>query len=147
MVADQDIFAELTAIKRILLRHVPTIIQETAALFLGLGYYDAHIRRQENRQGQKWQEMKQSITRHLPEFEVRFSQFGSSFWLTGPQGLDSKALSDRLLSKGVIIDAGSIFYLGEGGRNSFRLGFSSIKLAAIDSGIKHVAEAAKALLG
>ena len=46
------------AIRRALVRHAPNIIQETTALFLGLGFYDNHLRNFVKRHGERWLRMR-----------------------------------------------------------------------------------------
>lgn len=138
LVASGAVRREAAAIRRIIMRHVPTLIQETAAIFLALGQYESHVRRHETRQRNKWHEMRRAIDQHLGTFDVRCSDGGSSFWLTGPPGFDSGSLSAALLARGVIIDRGELFHF-KGGERSFRLGFASMDIKAIAPGIALIA--------
>lgn len=147
MVAHRDIIREARAIRGYLVRHAPTLIQETVALFLGLGYHDSHLRKVERRRREGWKRMQEAIARHLGQFTVMQAPGGTSFWLQGPRDFDASALGEALLRKGTIIDPGRIFYLKNDIRNTFRLGFAYIDLERIEAGIRLIGREAKRLLG
>jgi GntR family transcriptional regulator/MocR family aminotransferase len=109
MVAHRDIIHEARIVRGLMLRHAPTVVQETAALFLGLGYHDAHLRQISRRYRHRWQAVRSAIERHLGAFHLTNTEGGTSFWLTGPPSFDASALSERLRKRGVIIDKGSHF--------------------------------------
>lgn len=73
---------------------------------------------------------------------------GTSFWMSGPAGIDARELAARALELGVIIEPGDICFARPGdNRNHFRLGFSSIPLERIEPGIERLAEASDSLFG
>ncbi len=146
MVAHRDIIREARAIRGYLVRHAPTAIQETAALFLGLGFHDAHLRRVARRRRDGWNRMRDAIFRHLGAFRASYSNGGTSFWLSGPKGFDSSTFGEALLRKGVIIDPGRTFYLKNDVRNTFRLGFAYIEAARIEAGVRLIAKEARRFL-
>ncbi|MBK5950124.1 PLP-dependent aminotransferase family protein [Rhodobium orientis] len=142
IVASRQIIAEARAIRTMLLRHPPTILQETTALFLGLGYYDRHLRTLVRRHGERWRRMKAAIDTRLSAFSVRHSVGGTSFWLTGPEGFDATAFSASLREEGVIVDAGATFFMARAPKNSFRLGFAYVPEERMERGVDLIAEAA-----
>ena len=142
IVASRQIIREARAIRTMLLRHPPTILQETTALFLGLGYYDRHLRTLVRRHGERWRRMKAAIDKRLGGFSVKHSVGGTSFWLTGPDGFDATALSGALRKEGVIVDAGATFFMARAPRNSFRLGFAYVPEERMERGVELIAEAA-----
>jgi GntR family transcriptional regulator/MocR family aminotransferase len=142
MVAHRDIIREARIVRGLMLRHAPTVVQETAALFLGLGYHDAHLRQISRRYRNRWQTMRSSIERHLGAFHLTNTVGGTTFWLTGPPSFDASALSERLRKRGVIIDKGQPFYLDGDNLRSFRLGFAYVDVSKIDDGIALIAEEA-----
>ena len=121
------------------MRHPPTIVQEVAALFFRLGYYDSHIRNIERRYKKRWHVMNDSIARHLGMLHRTATRGGTSFWLTGPVGFDATQLSISLRDRGVLIDIGEIFCLN-GDKRSFRLGFAFVPMKKLEEGIKLIAE-------
>ena len=139
VVAPPDIIEELRALRHALLRHAPTPEQATAALFIGLGHYDAHLRRLSKDRDRRRNAMRAGLESHLPMLRARGSRSGSSFWLTGPEDLDSDALAEELLGKGVLLDPGRIFFMKKIRTSSFRLGFAAIEPDKIDAGLRHIA--------
>lgn len=140
VVAPPDIVRELRALRHALLRHAPAPEQVTAALFIGLGHYDSHLRRLSKDRNRRREAMRTAIAHHLPMFRAQSSRSGSSFWLTGPQGLDTDDLRDRLLAKGVLFDPGRLFFMDQRPTSSFRLGFAAIEPERIDGGLWEIAK-------
>lgn len=146
IVAHADIIREIRAIRGAILRHPPTLVQETAALFFRLGYFDAHLRNIQRRFKRRWHTMRSAIVRHLDMLHVTENEGGTSFWLTGPKGFDATKLRKRLIPRGVLIDRGQIFYLKNDDRRSFRVGFAYVPVDKLEDGVKIIAEEAKKLI-
>ena len=145
MVAHRDIIERARTIRGVIMRHPPTIIQETVALFFRLGYYDSHLRNLQRRYKKRWNVMHAAISKHLSMLEQTRSRGGTSFWLRGPVGFNARILADRLRAQGVLIDIGETFYLYNDTR-SFRLGFAFVTTQKLEEGIVIVAEEVKRLL-
>ena len=146
LVAHRDIIREARAIRGVMLRHPPTIVQETAALFIRMGYYDAHLRNVERRYKRRWHMIHDAITRHLGMLEMTKTVGGSCFWLTGPKNFDASELSVRLKTRGVLVDKGQTFYLANDDRRSFRVGFAYVPVSKLEQGVKIIAEEVNKLL-
>ena len=146
IVAHRDIVQEIRAIRGAVLRHPPTLVQETAALFFRLGYFDAHLRNIQRRFKKRWETMRRAIVRHLDMLEVTENEGGTSFWLTGPPKFDATKLRDNLKPRGVLVDRGQIFYLKNDNRRSFRVGFAFVPLNKLEDGVKLIAEEVKKLM-
>ncbi len=142
MVGPRELITEARALRRLMVRHAPNNNQRTAALFLSLGHHDTLIRRLHRAYRARWEVMGASLNRHLPE-SSRIPTFGgTSFWVKGPEGLDSEALALEVARRGILIEPGRIHFGGpERPRNTFRLAFSSIEEAKIEPGIKLLADA------
>jgi len=138
-VADERLIEELRTLRRLMLRHPPGNNQRAAALFLANGHYDVLVRRIHRVYRERWQVMSRALAEHLPGW-ARVPGFGgSSFWLTGPRGLDSEALARRAAVRGVLMEPGLPFYVDpEDGRRNFRLGFSSIPAERIGEGVRRL---------
>ena len=146
VVADELLIAELRALRRLMLRHPPGNNQRAAALFMANGHYDVLVRRIHRVYRERWQVMAGALAEHLPGWSQSPGFGGSSYWLTGPEGLDSEALAKRALDEGVLIEPGTPFYIDpEEGRRRFRLGFSSIPGERIDEGIRRLRSAIDAM--
>jgi GntR family transcriptional regulator/MocR family aminotransferase len=140
--ADQRLIAELRALRRLMLRHPPGNNQRAAALFMANGHYDVLVRRIHRVYRDRWQAMARALGEHLPGWSDSPGFGGSSYWLTGPAGLDSEALAQRALEEGVLIEPGMPFYADpEEGRHRFRLGFSSIPAERIGEGVRRLRRA------
>jgi GntR family transcriptional regulator/MocR family aminotransferase len=139
VVADQRLIAELRALRRLMLRHPPGNNQRTAALFMANGHYDVLVRRIHRVYRERWQVMAGALAEHFPGWSRSPGFGGSSYWLTGPDSLDAEELAERALAEGVLIEAGTPFYIDpEDGRHRFRLGFSSIPAERIGEGVRRL---------
>jgi GntR family transcriptional regulator/MocR family aminotransferase len=146
VVADERLIAELRALRRLMLRHPPGNNQRAAALFMANGHYDVLVRRIHRVYRERWQVMSQALGEHMPGWSQSPGFGGSSYWLTGPEGLDSERLAARALEDGVLIEPGTPFYIDpEEGRRRFRLGFSSIPGERIGEGIRRLRAAIEAM--
>ena len=141
MVAHPDIIREVKAIRRYAMRHPPTLLQEAMAHFIASGALDVHLRGMEKRYRARWEITLNALSTYLPDFDVQASQGGTCFWLTGPKGIDTSQLAERLKLRGVLIDEGSVFYKKPSqGRRKFRIGFAALQRKVIQDGIKIIAE-------
>ncbi len=146
IVAHRNIIREARTIRGVMLRHPPTIVQETAARFIRLGYYDAHLRNVERRYRKRWHTMRDAIRRHLGMLDTTDTIGGSCFWLTGPAGFDATELAARLKSRGVLVDKGQTFFLNNDNRRSFRVGFAYVPVGKLEEGVRIIAEEVRKLL-
>jgi GntR family transcriptional regulator/MocR family aminotransferase len=146
IVAHRDIIREARLVRGTMFRHPPNLLQEMIAIFIRLGYYDAHLRNVERRYKKRWQAMLEAIATHLPMLENTRNMGGTSFWLTGPDNFDATLLRDRLRERGVLIDKGQSFFLEGDRKNCFRLGFAFVPIAKLEEGVKIIAEEVKKLL-
>jgi GntR family transcriptional regulator/MocR family aminotransferase len=141
LVGPKKLIAEARALRRLMIRHAPNNNQRTAALFLSLGHHDTLIRRLHRAYRTRWEIMGAALETHMPA-AARIPTFGgTSFWVKGPDKLDSEALSRMAAQKGILIEPGRIDFGGpDAPRNYFRLGFSSIEEKKIEPGIKLLAD-------
>ena len=71
---------------------------------------------------------------------------GTSFWIKGPEWLDSDILADELRDKSILIEAGTPFFSSENeSKNYFRIAYSSIENDKIAEGIARIAETIRAI--
>jgi GntR family transcriptional regulator/MocR family aminotransferase len=141
LVGPKKLIAEARALRRLMVRHAPNNNQRTAALFLSLGHHDTLIRRLHRAYRTRWEIMGAALETHMPA-SARIPAFGgTSFWVKGPQSLDSEELAQAAAREGILIEPGRInFGRAEAPRNFFRLAFSSIDDKKIEPGIKLLAE-------
>jgi GntR family transcriptional regulator/MocR family aminotransferase len=137
LVAPKNIVAQARALRRLMVRHAPNNNQRTAALFLSLGHHDTLIRRLHRAYRSRWEIMGEALNRHMPDSSRVPGFGGTSFWVKGPPGLDSDALTRDAAAKGVLIEPGRVnFGVKDAPRNFYRLAFSSIDEQKIEPGIR-----------
>lgn len=146
IVADTALIAEARAYRRLMLRHPPGNNQRVVALFLALGHHDALVARLHKTYAARERAMREALETHLPGWSRSPGFGGTSFWVEGPEALDSGGLAERALAEGIVIEPGDIYYAGEARRNTFRLGFSSIAQERIAPGIEKLAALAKGMV-
>ncbi|WP_421695559.1 PLP-dependent aminotransferase family protein [Aestuariivirga sp.] len=137
LVAPKNVVEQARALRRLMVRHAPNNNQRTAALFLSLGHHDTLIRRLHRAYRTRWEIMGEALKTHLPDSSQVPGFGGTSFWVKGPDGLDSGELAKAAATKGVLIEPGRVNFGAAGGpRNFYRLAFSSIAEAKIEPGIR-----------
>ena len=137
LVAPKELVAQARALRRLMVRHAPNNNQRTAALFLSMGHHDTLIRRLHRAYRSRWEIMGEALKAHMPEASRVPSFGGTSFWVKGPDALNSDALAKEAAAKGVLIEPGRVtFGAAEAPRNFYRLAFSSIDEQKIEPGIR-----------
>lgn len=140
MVGSRTLIEEARALRRLMVRHPPANNQRLVALFLSMGHHDSLIHRLSQTYQQRWQIMGDALNRHLPESSRIPSFGGTSYWVQGPEQLDSRELQKRAREAGILIEAGDICFIQSNPPlNFFRLGYSSIAAKQIEPGIKKLA--------
>ena len=140
MVAPKPLIDEARALRRLMVRHPPANNQRIVALFLSMGHHDSLIHRLSQTYQQRWQVMGEALNRHLPESSRIPSFGGTSYWVEGPPGLDTRVLKERARAQGILIESGDICFMqDEPPQNFIRLGYSSIAARKIEPGIKKLA--------
>jgi len=143
MVGPAEFIREARALRRLMVRHPPTNNQRTIALFIAKGHYHALIKRIGLAYEKRWQVLGEALHTHLPEWSQAPTFGGTSYWVTGPEALDTRQLQRRAADRGILIEAGDICFMREPPpTNCFRLGLSSIPLDRIEPGIRQLAELA-----
>lgn len=141
LVAPAELIAELRALRRLMMRHIPANNQRALALFLALGHHDRVLRRFASVMTERAGAMRAALARHLPEVSYSAGAGSSSFWVHGPAELDCRALAGRAQAAGILLEPGDIFFLSETPPvDRFRLGFSAIATDRIEPGIRALAE-------
>lgn len=140
IVAPSEMIRELRRLRRLMVRHPSAFIQRAFALFISLGHQDATVRKQTVTYRQRTGALHEALSRHLPEFQVSQGGGGSSLWVQGPQGLDSRALAKAAQRQGVLIEPGDVFFHEPTPYNFFRMGFSAINTERIEPGVEALSQ-------
>lgn len=138
---------EARKLRHLMFRHPPGHSQRTAAYFMALGHYGAQMRKLKRSYEERRHVMGEAL-KNYGLFDTAASKFGgTSFWIKGPEALDSDSLTNRLVEKSVLIDTGSSFFSRENApQNCFRISYSSIDSSKIEEGIALVAETINELI-
>jgi GntR family transcriptional regulator/MocR family aminotransferase len=150
LVGAAPLIAEARALRRLMIRHPPTNNQRALAAFLALGHHDAGVRRMVARYRERAEVLVDALRRHLPALRFGPPTGGSSLWAIAPDDVDTDCVARYALGRGVLFDAGAVFWRGSNAppANTLRLGFASIPAERIEPGIRELsrafAEAARA---
>ena len=146
MVAPEELIQQARALRHLILRHPPGHAQRTLAYFMALGHYDAQIRRLRRHLAERRRVLQTAI-----DAEGLFSHSaahfgGTSFWVSGPDWLDSRILAECAKQDGVLIEAGDVFFDRDTSPlNYFRLSYSAISTDRIPEGIARLAASMRKL--
>lgn len=141
LVAPAPLIREARALRRLMMRHPPANNQLAVALFVALGHHDALVQRLRQAYYTRWQAMREALARYLPDSARTPTFGGTSFWVCGPDSLDSRELARRAAEQGILLEPGDVMFMQPNPpRNYFRLGFSSIPPERIEPGIRRLAE-------
>ena len=118
----------------------PILDQYLAAEFLGSGALDANLVKTIAEYRRRRDLMVSLLEKYMPEGVTWTHPDGGLFlWLTLPECVDTVAMYDEALSKGVAYVAGCFFYTDRSHHNTMRLNFSFIDEEKMEPGIKTLA--------
>ncbi len=143
IVGPPAVMREARALRRLMLRHAPTNNQRALALFLALGHFDRLLRKTVIMLEERASIMRMMLEQHLPACDASYGVGGSSAWVRGPDGLDSRALAIKAREAGILIEPGDVFFQGDDPpKQYFRLGFAAIPATRIEPGLRILGEVA-----
>lgn len=141
VVASPELIREMRALRRLMMRHVPTNNQCAAASFIAHGHHEAFIHRLNSAYRSRSAILRNALALRVPELIQVPSHGGSALWVEGPAGLDARALSLRLHARGVVVEPGDVFFCEDSPPAHYlRLGYSSIPESRIEEGVDILAE-------
>ena len=118
----------------------PVLDQYMAAEFMGSGALDANLVKTIAEYRRRRDLMVSLLEKYMPEgVSWTYPEGGLFLWLTLPECVDTVAMYDEALSKGVAYVAGSFFYTDASHRNTMRLNFSFVEESKMEPGIKLLA--------
>ena len=140
LVAPEPLINEARALRHLILRHPPGHAQRTLAYFMALGHYDAQIRRLRRHLAGRRGALQAALDQHRLFTQTASHFGGTSFWVRGPDWLDSRQLAARAADRGVLIEPGDVFFRRDNAPlNYFRLAYSSIPESRIEEGVARLA--------
>ncbi len=144
LVGPRSFIEQARVLRRLMLRHPPANNQYIVSQFLKRGYHDALVRRLHHTLRDRWRVMVQALDVHFPGAVVNRAFGGSAFWVELPGHIDAEALETRARNRGVLVEAGNVFYdRPPKPCNQVRLGFSSIPSDRIPDGLAELASVVK----
>jgi GntR family transcriptional regulator/MocR family aminotransferase len=148
MVGPAELIREARALRRLLLRHPPALLQAAVALFIELGHHGSHLNSLRHAYRHRRNLMDAALSHHLPWLARTPSTGGTAIWLRGPAALDARRLAVDCALEGVLIEPGDVFFMSDPAPgNFFRLGFASIAPERIEPGIERLARIARKQIG
>lgn len=141
VVAPAELIHELRALRRLLMRHVPTNNQQAAASFIAHGHQEAYLRRLNVAYRERARQLRASLAEHAPALTPLPALGGSALWVSAPPSVDTRELGRRLYARGVVVEPGDVFFAAaRPPRQHLRIGYSSIPLDRIDPGVRVIAD-------
>jgi GntR family transcriptional regulator / MocR family aminotransferase len=142
VVAPAHLIRELRALRRLMIRHVPTNNQQAAASFIAHGHQEAFVRRLNLAYRERARVLRLALEQHAPSLRPVSAQGGSALWTTAAAGVDTRELAQRLYLQGVVVEPGDVFFAGARmPRRYLRIGYSSIPVDRIEAGVRLIASA------
>lgn len=140
IVGPAELIRELRALRRLILRHVPTNNAHIASLFIAQGHHDAFIRKLNVTYRERRALLMGALGRYLPEYKLSPSLGGSGAWVRGPSGVNATDLAKRCEARGVLIEPGAVFFNRPSiaTQSFFRMGYSAIPGSLIEAGVKEL---------
>ena len=119
----------------------PTPDQYITLEFLTSGALDENLRHTVDLYRRRRDRMVALLEQYMPEgVSWTYPSGGLFLWLTLPESIDSVALYDEALARGVAYVAGSFFYTDGSHRNTMRLNYTFIDEAKMEPGIRLLGE-------
>lgn len=147
IVADAVLIKELRGLRRLQYRHPPANNQRTAALFIGQGYYDSHLRKMQSIYETKWECMSQGLKTYLSQCKVYETRGSFCFWVELPKSIASQTLVEQAAQFSILVESGDhLFAQADAPQNFIRLGYSAIQENKIDAGLKILGDLIQQLL-
>src|SRR6185437_5089678 len=140
IVAPRALVQELRLLRHAMVRHPSAFLQHAYALFLSLGHHESHARRVNQAMQERLAVAAEALRDELPDFDFILPQGGASLWVSAPEWVESADLAAMARGRGVLIEAGAVFFTRPPGPCPFfRLRFSSIGATQIRDGIHALA--------
>lgn len=147
MVAHPEIIARARRLRELTTRRPSPNNQRAAAIFLSLGHYDSMMRRLTGVYAERLIALRDALNHYRPlSIAVAPVEGGTSYWVRGPDGLDSARLVREAEARGVMIEpAGHWFAQPDPSASMFRLGVTSLPAETIRDGIARLSDAMRAM--
>ena len=137
IIGPEELLEQIYICKQCLDLCPPVLDQYMAAEFMGSGALDANLVKTIAEYRRRRDLMVSLLEKYMPAgVSWTYPEGGLFLWLTLPEGVDTVAMYDEALSRGVAYVAGSFFYTDGSHRNTMRLNFSFVDEAKMEPGIQ-----------
>ena len=144
IIGPEEVLEQIYICKQALDLCPPVLDQYMAAEFLSTGALDANLVKTKAEYRRRRDLMVSLLEKYMPSGVTwTYPEGGLFLFLTLPEGIDTIALYDEALSRGVAYVAGSFFYLDGSHRNTMRLNFSFVAEEKMEPGVKLLGEIIK----
>lgn len=141
LVAQEDLVSEARALRGLMIRHTPLLLQKTAGLFLKFGYHDALCKRLHAIFEQRIAIASGIIDDLFPQFDIRNEDGSTIFVMTDKAGRDAQMIKEKALQANIVIEPLWPCYSDDKkGKSSFRIGLSAIPSDQIEPGLTLLSE-------
>ena len=121
-----------------------TLAQVIAWKYVENGYLDEHIPEIVEFYKPRRDAMLEALEEYMPEgVEWTRPDGGMFIWLTLPEGIDTKMMLEKAVSKGVAYVPGEAFFAHRDVKNTMRLNFTYVPEETIREGVRRLAEVIK----
>lgn len=147
IIGPEELLEQIYVCKQALDLCPPVFDQYMATEFLTSGALDANLEKTKVEYRRRRDLMVSLLEKYMPEGVTwTYPEGGLFLFLTLPEGVDTIAMYDEALSKGVAYVAGSFFFLDGSHRNTMRLNFSFVAEEKMEPGMKLLGEIIKGRL-
>ena len=144
IIGPEELLEQIYICKQALDLCPPVFDQYMATEFLTSGALDANLVKTKAEYRRRRDLMVSLLEKYMPEgVKWTYPEGGLFLFLTLPEGIDTIAMYDEALSKGVAYVAGSFFFLDGSHRNTMRLNFSFVAEEKMEPGMKLLGEIVK----
>ena len=135
-VIEPSLVEPMIAMKQVADTMSSTFDQRLAYEYLRTGTNPAHVAHVREVYRERYQAMDEALHAHMPAgFRWTHPEGGMFLWVTGPDDLNTMALVDEAMARGVLYVPGEDFYPDASGKNTMRLSFSASDPERIRRGI------------
>ncbi|MEY4563965.1 MAG: hypothetical protein RLZZ618_3242 [Pseudomonadota bacterium] len=146
VVAPKLLYPKLLQAKQAADLHTPGFNQRVVHEVIRTGFLDRHVPTIRARYKLQRDAMQTALRTHMPEgCRWNVPHGGMFFWVELPEGVDSVALLPQAVELGMAFVPGAAFYAERPKPNTLRLSFVTVSPEQIDTGIRMLADALKAV--
>ena len=147
IIGPEELLEQIYVCKQALDLCPPVFDQYMATEFLTSGALDANLEKTKVEYRRRRDLMVSLLEKYMPEGVTwTYPEGGLFLFLTLPEGVDTIAMYDEALSKGVAYVAGSFFFLDGSHRNTMRLNFSFIAEEKMEPGLKLLGDLVRSVI-